>query len=286
MSRVSPTVAQFEFAGRIRHLRERKALTAAAVATHLGFSRNFYSAVENSRTLLADDRLKPLIRMLDLGRTEALDLTELLAVAKRPAWWHRYSSGKASEFDRLLGLEYGASKILSYESLVFHGLLQTEEYARSVVEASPETSPVSVDQAVARRLQRQTELLGEADPPKMVFLCSEAVLMQQFGGRKVLKAQLVHVLDLAERLESRLDFRVQRFDATPLGLTTASTLVLLDFENDFIPEIAYREAGIPIGIDTDFEVVGRLHAHMEQAERSTMNHMDSLALIRQRVREI
>ena len=82
----------------------------------------------------------------------------------------------------------------------------------------------------------------------MTFVMGEAVLMQQFGGPDTLRRQLLHVSDLAERYGDVIDLRVQPFDATPLGLTTASTLVLLDFDSPYLEPVAWREAGTSHGV--------------------------------------
>ena len=286
MSRVSPTVSQFEFAARVRRLREERRLGAKAVSDHLGFSRNFLSAVENSRALLSPDKLAPLFEILEVDESEAGELTRLLHEARQPAPWQPFASTTGEEFIRFENLEAGCSAIRSFEGRVFHGLLQCEAYARSVIGASPNVSSRNFNRMLTTRLQRQHEVLGAEPPPLMVFLMSEAVLMQQFGGSDVLRQQLLHVLGLAERFGEGLDLRIQRFDVTPLGLTTASTLVLLDFESPFLPSVAWREAATPIGLTDLPDLVEILKLHFERALTSSCSRVESLDLIGRRVKDL
>lgn len=56
---------------------------------------------------------------------------------------------------------------------------------------------------LAYRVERQQVLAGE-NPPEYVGLVHEAALRMQFGGRKVARAQLEHLLTLSERPAVRL----------------------------------------------------------------------------------
>ena len=283
VTRISPTVAQFEFAARVRGLREARQLKAKAVSDHLGFSANYWSAIENSRALLATERLGPLLELLEVEEDEAAELTDLLAAARKPGWWQDFSSTASPEFLRFVGLEYGASRIWSYENAVFHGLLQTEEYARAMINAAPHISPVEVRRSVALRMRRQQELFGRDQLPSMTFLLSEAVLMQHYGGPRILHDQLQHVLDLANDVGESLELRVQRFERTPLGFTGAATVVILGFDRSRILPIAWREAGTHDRLDDGEDSVELLKLHLDRALGSTASHAESLEMLAERI---
>jgi transcriptional regulator with XRE-family HTH domain len=286
LTRVSPTVSQFEFAARIRRLREARGLGAKAVANYLGFSRNFLSAVENNKALLSPEKLPLLFEVLAVGEDEAGELTRLLHEARQPAWWQPYASSLPEEFLRFVGLELGCSAISSFESRVFHGLLQCEAYASGVIGASPNISDVQMKRTLDVRLQRQDGVLKGDRPPAMTFVMGEAVLMQQIGGPTVLRAQLLHVLDLAQRLGDSLDLRIQRFDATPLGLGSASTLVLLDFDSPYLEAVAWREAATPVGLSSEPGLIEMLKLHFTKAVESSCGREESLQLVAQRAGEM
>lgn len=71
MTRVSPTVAQFEFAARVRRQRESEGIPAQEVSDRLGFSRNSYSAIENSHRLLTLSKLGPLLDVLNFDADQS-----------------------------------------------------------------------------------------------------------------------------------------------------------------------------------------------------------------------
>lgn len=286
MGRTSPVVAQFEFAARVRKRREELGLPAAAVSKHLGFTRNFYSAVENSRSLLATAKLPLLIEVLEFDETDAQTLTTLLDQARTPGWWQPYASVLDDNFVQFLGLEYGASSICSYENLVFNGLLQCPEYAQEVVSASIRTSTINQRKAVELRLRRQAELFESGSPPTMTFLIGEAVLWQQFGNVSVLRRQLRHLLTLADRFGPKLNLGVRRFDTTPSGLQTSATLVILNFDSPIVPPVAYREAGIPLGVSAEPDLVDRLQLHFDWAMASSSTREQSLELVAERLSQL
>src|SRR5690606_8079535 len=88
-----------------------------------------------------------------------------------------------------------AGMIRLYQNFAIHGLLQTPDYARAVLQAGEQ--PSKLERLVNTRLERQ-ELLGRESPPMVVALLDASVLHRPFGGREVMRAQLEHLLGLTE----------------------------------------------------------------------------------------
>ena len=67
------------------------------------------------------------------------DLTEaLMGLAKETkasGWWHAYGDVIPESFDLYIGLEEAATRLAWYESELVPGLLQTEDYARTLINA-------------------------------------------------------------------------------------------------------------------------------------------------------
>ncbi|MET7972887.1 DUF5753 domain-containing protein [Streptomyces mirabilis] len=80
------------------------------------------------------------------------------------------------------------------------GLLQTEEYAKTLISAHfPPLDDDVVDERVAARLARQS-LLSRTQPPLVfVFIIEEAALHRAVGGSGIMKGQLQHLSELAGR---------------------------------------------------------------------------------------
>lgn len=90
-----------------------------------------------------------------------------------------------------------AARTLRYFELgLIPGLLQTPEYARSVLDSGLR-SDREVDEQLAIRLERQASVLDRDNPPVSVFVLDAAAL--RCGDPKVTKPQLLHLVDTGER---------------------------------------------------------------------------------------
>src|SRR5256885_4692789 len=104
----SPVVASWELALRLKRRREELGIEVRTITESLGFSRNYWSAVENERKILSPESLARIIELFEFGDEEKLELLELRAAAKERGWWSRYSALFDNEIQRLFGLEQGA----------------------------------------------------------------------------------------------------------------------------------------------------------------------------------
>jgi hypothetical protein len=137
---------------------------------------------------------------------------------------------------RFFDFENSASWIGEVELLVVPGLLQTEEYARALMGVH-ELGPEKTERFVGSRRVRQ-DLLDRADPPEMSFVVDEAVLLRVIGGRAVMRAQLLRLLDLAGR--PHIAIRVLPFVlGEHVGLR--GPFVLLKFAGTNDPDVVYIE---------------------------------------------
>ena len=68
-------------------------------------------------------------------------LVQLARESRQKGWWHAYGDSVQPHFATYLGLESAASEIRIYEVNMIPGLLQTEEYARTVISAGMVNSP-------------------------------------------------------------------------------------------------------------------------------------------------
>src|SRR5262245_45197639 len=120
----SPTLASWELGLRLRQRREQLGVEVKTITERLGFSRNYWSAVENERKILSAEKLPQVLDLLEYDDEERAELTELREAARQRGWWSSYSALFGSELLRYYGLEHGAQTIRTYESLLIPGLLQ------------------------------------------------------------------------------------------------------------------------------------------------------------------
>lgn len=286
MASSSPTVASWELALRLRQRREQLGMEVKTITAAVGFSRNYWSAVENERKILAEDKLKNVLNLFEFDDEEQREMLDLREAAKRRGWWTRYSALFGDETLRLYGLESGAEAIRTYESLLIPGLLQTEDYARALMTSEITTiRQVEVEQRIEVRMRRQERIAGE-DRLHLTAIISQAALMQQTGGPRVLRDQLAHLARLIEEHPDVVDLRVIPFSATGCGAFGASTFHLIDFASARLPTLAWQETVTAGGIIDDENQVRDLSLTYVEALGRTLSARDSLNLINQCANEI
>ncbi|MGW5722432.1 helix-turn-helix domain-containing protein [Amycolatopsis sp. NPDC003865] len=286
MTTLSPVVASWELALRLKRQRERLGIEVRAITDTLGFSRNYWSAIENERKILSPEALARVIDLFEFDDEEKAELLALRTAAKARGWWSSYTALFDSDVQRLFGLEHGASSIRDYESLLIPGLLQTADYIRAIMMPAVTLPQVEVDQRVEARLRRQARLTDSNDPFKLTALISEAALRQQIGGRQVLKQQLVHLAEQIERHPEKLDVRVIPFTATACGLFGAATVHLIDFGNPRLPTLAWQETVTAWGVIDDKDQIRDLATTYKDAYEGALPRDRTLHLVRDHIREL
>ncbi|QKV95690.1 helix-turn-helix domain-containing protein [Streptomyces sp. NA02950] len=168
----------------VKLFRERAGLTQAQLGEAIGYSEEQVSSVEQGRRA-------PQPEFLDAA-DEVLDAFGVLRAAR-----DEVSKARLPAFFRgAARLEAQATEFHAYECLVVNGLLQTEDYARAVLNMQrPLLEEETVEQRVAARLARQ-ELLNRRPAPIMSFVTEEAVLRRPYGGTEVLRGQLERLLHI------------------------------------------------------------------------------------------
>ena len=236
----SPVVARWELSRRLAGRRKELGLDVRAITDALGFTRNYWSAVENDRTVLAVDKLKQACEVLQLSDTDRQELLQLREDSRGKGWWDEYP-WLSDAFKRFYGMESGASRLRVYDGHIISGILQIEDYTRAIIDSDPGTSPVEVDRLVAIRQRRQRELFDRSNA-EVIVLLSEAALRQQVAGPTVQAAQLRRVLRLREDVGERLTIRLLPFEVYPGAIITSMTVSFLEYaDNPRLPTIAWQE---------------------------------------------
>ncbi|MDN3359297.1 helix-turn-helix transcriptional regulator [Actinomadura sp. DC4] len=98
--------------------------------------------------------------------------------------------------DKWLSAEANANMLLNFELSFIPGLLQTEDYARAIIQDNH--SSTDIDERVKRRMSRQT-ILNDESPPTCIFVIDEYALRRPFGTPQIMAAQLARLCELATR---------------------------------------------------------------------------------------
>jgi hypothetical protein len=159
--------------------------------------------------------------------------------ANSPGWWHDYDDVLASWFQTYVGLEEAASLIRSYEVQFVPGLLQTEDYARSViVSGRPELRAEEVERRVGLRLERQRVLTRQYNPVQLWVVVDEAALRRPIGGARVMRGQVQRLLDLSEMPNVTTQIMPFRFGG---HAAEGGAFSILRFPEPDLPDVVYVE---------------------------------------------
>ena len=194
VSEQSPTIRRRRLALELRRLRETAGLTCEQVAEHLECSASKISRVETGRVSVSPRDVRDMLDLYGVPAEQRESLVQLARDSRQKGWWHAYSDTMMPQFATYLGLESAASEIRIYEVNLIPGLLQTEDYARSVIRAGMMNSPrEDVERQVALRMARQPAVTRD-DPPKVWAVLDEAALRRRVGGAGLMRMQLEHLL--------------------------------------------------------------------------------------------
>jgi transcriptional regulator with XRE-family HTH domain len=94
-------------------------------------------------------------------------------------------------------LEEKAARLCDWWPSVVTGLLQTEDYARALIDVVPGTTPEAAAARLANRMERQRHILGRDTPPKITFIVDELALYRSVGTAEVMAAQLRRLAEAA-----------------------------------------------------------------------------------------
>jgi transcriptional regulator with XRE-family HTH domain len=237
-------VARILLGTQLRQLREEAGVSREDAAGSIRASASKISRLELGRTGCKTRDIGDLLTLYGLsGKAERASLLALAEEANRPAWWHEYGDLVPAWYEQCLGLEQAASLIRMYEVQFVPGLLQTSGYARAVIRLGHETaSGEEVGRRVSLRMERQRLLRQyQLCPPRLWTVIDETALRRPVGGAATMRAQIQHLIDIAENAESgHTTIQVMPFR---LGGHAAAggPITFLRFAQDGLPDFVYLE---------------------------------------------
>jgi transcriptional regulator with XRE-family HTH domain len=204
-----------------------------------------WTASAISRWETGDRRIRPvdlraLLDIYDVQGSEREVLLTLAREARQRGWWQSYRSDAVPEwFQVYLGLEAEAASIHEYAAELVPGLFQTQDYYRAYMSAAPAVGDgQAIERKLAVRSARQERLTAE-DAPEVWAVLNEAVIRREVGGPQVMRRQLEHIAELAER--PHISVQVLRFRS---GVHPAmdGSFIILSFPQASDPDVIYLES--------------------------------------------
>jgi transcriptional regulator with XRE-family HTH domain len=270
-------VGQVVLGRRLQELREAAGLKREEAARVLRVAPATVRRMEMAEVALKIPYVQVLLATYGVADDEAAGFVALAEEANRPGWWQRFHDVLPDWFSMHVSLEGAARMIRSYEPHFVPGLLQTEDYARAVLEAGTvgQTGPEATERHVALRMNRQ-ELLTRENPPHLWVIIDETALRRPVSIRgEVMRDQIDRLLEAIE--SDHITLQVAEYANGPHPGTYTS-FALFRFAEPELPDMVYSEYVTgALYLDSRAEVA----LHLE-----VLDHMSAHAASAQRTRKI
>jgi transcriptional regulator with XRE-family HTH domain len=173
--------------GELRQARAAAGLSQEDLGRAINYSSSLVSAVENGQRPPSSDYVVAVDRALSTGGLFERLLSGLVSLDRAPVWLRDW-----------IIFEREATLLRWFEQSLVPGLLQTEAYARAILEGGGLLDPVEIEQRVASRMERQ-RVLDTPRPPSFIAIIDEGVLRRPVGSAGLMAEQCEHLLRMAER---------------------------------------------------------------------------------------
>jgi transcriptional regulator with XRE-family HTH domain len=232
------TARRIVLGAQLRRLREEAGISRADAGYVIRASDSKVSRLELGRVAFKERDVADLLTTYGVSDPEEREqFLNMVKQANQPGWWRRYSDVSPSWFQDYVGLEESATRIQTYELQFVPGLLQVESYTRSVLtRGRPEFAPPDTEKRIDMRVKRQKLITG-VNPPKLWAIMDESVLQRPIGGRRVLREQLEHLLELSRMPH----ITVQVVPKHLSGYAAEGAFTILRFGEPELPDVVYIE---------------------------------------------
>lgn len=218
------------FGAMVRFYREKAELSRQEVARQICKSVSLVQAIELGDRPATPEVTKDLEAALDAGGALLKLRKEIgkgLGYQAFPSWFLEFAHKESL-----------ASTLRWFEPLIVPGLLQTEDYARTIFRTRFRATDEEIEEQVVARMRRQ-EVLTRPDPPSLWVILDEWALRRPVGGRYVMQEQTTRLTEMA-RLPHVMIQVIPASVGAHYGLTGA--FAIADFED--APSIGYQEAAV------------------------------------------
>jgi transcriptional regulator with XRE-family HTH domain len=281
----SPTAGRRRLRNTLRRARDASGLTQEQVAEAMDWSLSKVIRIETGGVGISTTDLRQLLMLYRIDDpAEVSELVELARIGRQRRWWTRYKDVIPSGYLSYIGLEDESTALRCVNPIGMPGLLQTEEFARALTDASWWTTavggrlrpaPAVAEERADLRMIRQREVLHRANPPQITAVLDEAVLWRQVGGADVLVRQLRHLIALGS--EPNITIQILPFTVGMLNLV--SPFVILEFPDPADTDVVYAESAFEHIVLDDLAEVDTYRRVFERVQAASLPQVESLALV-------
>jgi transcriptional regulator with XRE-family HTH domain len=274
----SPLVQRRRLRAELKKARQDSGLTQEQVATEMDWSLSKVIRIESASSGISANDLKALLQLYGVKDPEQVDsLVALARAARERSWWSAYRDVAPQSLLQLIEYESAALVVRQFETLLIPGILQTEDYARAVIQNYYDESQGSDKlRALVELRVRREELFDSANAPSFHFMLDEAVVRRLVGGASVMHRQLRRLLEVADR--PNITVEVVPFSAG-LHPGMKGPFKVIEFADPLDRDIAFLESPRGDIISDDPEETLSYREVFERLGKASLGPRDSLTFI-------
>lgn len=276
----SPLVQRRRLRTELRKARSAVDLTQEQVAHEMDWSLSKIIRIETGAVGISTNDLRALLTLYNIDDPRRIhELVELARASRQPSWWNKYRETISPQYFQLIGYVEAAAVIRTYEPLLIPGLLQTAEYADTILRkhADADTPVDLIQKRIEIRLLRQ-QLFERAAAPTMIFVFDEAVIQRLTGERDIVRGQLDRLIQLAAR--PNITIEVIPFTAG-LHRGMLESFIAVEFPEPEDSDVLYRETSSETIISRDdAEEISGYREVFEELRGVSLSAEDTLDLLK------
>ncbi|WP_017622454.1 helix-turn-helix domain-containing protein [Nocardiopsis chromatogenes] len=232
-----PTVRRMLLGSELRKYREKAGISRGEAGHHIRGSESKISRMELGRVGFKARDVEDLLLLYGVADRDLIrTMGQMARDTNKPGWWQQYGEALPNWFQVYVGLEEAASRIRVYEAQFIHGLLQTEEYARAVINGGVGLPDQATEDRVKVRMRRQRRL----DEPnvKLWSILDEAAVRRPVGGPELMRRQMQRLVELCDH--PHITLQIVPFSAG-VHAAEAGSFSILRYPDFELSDIVYVE---------------------------------------------
>jgi transcriptional regulator with XRE-family HTH domain len=235
----TPTAVRIALGAHLRRLREANGILREDAAQQIRASNARLSRFELGRVGIKERDVAELLTLYGVtDKTERRQVLELVRKSNDPNGRETHSDVLPNWYNTYIGLEIAAAEVRAYEAQYIPDLLQTEEYARAVTAwDNKKHAPEVVERIIELQAVRKGIFFQEDHPPRLRIVLDETALRRQVGGPKVMRGQLMHLIDMAELPNVAIQVAPLKNSNHPAD----RSFRILQFSETELPDVVYIE---------------------------------------------
>lgn len=268
-----PTVQRRLLRNELRRARNVAGLKQADVAKAMDWSPSKLIRIESGQVSISSNDLRALLSHYDVkDKTRVTTLLELAKSSRNSSFYDQFAPNLKDGFRDYLAYEASATVIRQYEPIMISGLLQTEEYARAILEYAYGVGAAEADRLWSVRQHRQ-ELHDRENPPEMRFVVDEAAIARRVKRTgKTMQRQIERLREYAD--EPHVVLQVLPFTAGA-NAGMAGSFILLEFDDPNLDDLVHLESVAQVTIKDDSELIAEYGDRYQKLEELSLSEEDS-----------